>query len=234
MLTGDTLFVGDVGRPDLLATGSPELTADVLGRQLYHSLHDKLLPRLLTRRSCSPRTAQDRRAAGTSRPRPARRSASSGASTTRCDRWARTLRRRWSPKAQPPRPHYFEFDAQRNRELRPLLDGEAPRLARRSSEVHRRLRDAGAVLLDPREPADFAAGHLQGRGQRRTRGRFAEWAASVLDPDADIVLVGDSTTALEAKVRLARVGYDRVVGQLDDLGSASSATDPTTSRRAHG
>ena len=120
-------------------------------------------------------------------------------------------------EAQPPRPHYFEFDAQLNRQLRPLLDGEAPRLPddRRGHHAARCRRDPAR---SPRA-SDFAAGHVKGAVNVGLGGRFAEWAASVLDPDADIVLVGDSTTALEAKVRLARVGYDRVVGQLDDLGS---------------
>ena len=59
-------------------------------------------------------------------------------------------------EGQPVRPHYFEFDAQRNRELRPLLDEDAPP----PLDIDEVLgtRDAGAVLLDAREPADFAAG----------------------------------------------------------------------------
>ena len=74
------------------------------------------------------------------------------------------------------------------------------------------------MLLDAREPADFAAGHLRGAVNVGLQGRFAEWAGDVLSPERDIVLVGDPTVALEAKVRLGRVGYDRVVGQLDDPG----------------
>ena len=78
VLTGDTLFVGDVGRPDLLATTSAELSADVLARQLYHSLHDKLL-RLLPDSTASSRpTAPGRRVASRCRVRPARRSVTSG------------------------------------------------------------------------------------------------------------------------------------------------------------
>jgi hydroxyacylglutathione hydrolase len=78
------------------------------------------------------------------------------------------------------------------------------------------LQASGALLLDGREPADFAAAHLQGAINVGPQGRFAEWAANVLPPDRDIALVGDPSTALEARVRLARVGYDRVAGQLDD------------------
>ena len=82
-----------------------------------------------------------------------------------------------------------------------------------------RRQQAGATLLDTREPADHAAGHLVGAVNIGLQGRFAEYAGSVLAPDREIVLVGDPATAAEAKIRLARVGYDRVVGQLDDPGS---------------
>jgi DMSO/TMAO reductase YedYZ molybdopterin-dependent catalytic subunit len=73
---------------------------------------------------------------------------------------------------------------------------------------------AGAVPLDTREPADYGKGHLRGAVNVGLRGRFGEWAADVLAPDQDVVLVGDPAAALETKVRLARIGYDRVVGQL--------------------
>jgi rhodanese-related sulfurtransferase len=121
-------------------------------------------------------------------------------------------------EGQPPQPHYFEFDALLNRQLRPLLDGEAPPLLTIGDVIE--LRRAGAILLDPREPSDFAAGHVKGSINVGLGGRFAEWAASVVDPGSDIALVGDPAMALEAKLRLARVGYDRVIGQLDDLAAA--------------
>jgi rhodanese-related sulfurtransferase len=75
--------------------------------------------------------------------------------------------------------------------------------------------ERGAVLLDSREITDFAAGHLRGAVNIGLQGRFAEWAGDVLPPNRDIVLVGDPASALETKVRLARVGLDRVVGQLE-------------------
>ena len=104
---------------------------------------------------------------------------------------------------------------QRNRELHPLLDEGAPG----SLEVEEVLKyaDAGAVLLDTREPADFAAGHLRGAVNVGLQGRFAEWAGTVLSPERDVVLVGDPAFAVESKVRLGRIGYDWVVGQLGGL-----------------
>ena len=120
-------------------------------------------------------------------------------------------------EGQPLRPQYFEFDAQRNRELRPLLDDDPPDVLSLLDVLVRQA--AGAVLLDCREPADFAAGSPARALNIGLQGRFAEWAGDVLSPQRDIVLVGDPATADEAKVRLARVGYDRVVGQLDDPGA---------------
>jgi hypothetical protein len=118
-------------------------------------------------------------------------------------------------EGQPARPQYFEFDVRRNRELRPLLDEAAPPLLQIAEVLS--CRDAGAVLLDAREPADFAAAHLRGAVNVGLQGRFAEWAGAVLAPDRDVVFVGDPAIAVEAKIRLGRVGYDTVVGQLDDL-----------------
>src|SRR5260370_92859 len=101
--------------------------------------------------------------------------------------------------------------------LRPAQGAPVAAPRRAASLLPRR--DGGAVLLDAREPADFAAAHLRGAVNVGLQGRFAEWAGAVLEPDRDVVLVGDPAIAVEAKVRLGRVGYDRVVGQLDDLAS---------------
>ncbi len=104
------------------------------------------------------------------------------------------------------------FEAGRTDQLRPELDQQQapPMLALEEVLAHHA---AGAVLLDTREPADFGKGHLRGAVNVGLRGRFAEWAADVLSPDQDVVLVGDCAAALETKVRLTRVGYDRVLGQ---------------------
>jgi rhodanese-related sulfurtransferase len=125
-------------------------------------------------------------------------------------------------EGQPVRPHYFEFDARRNRELRPLLDEDITPMLLDIDEVLSRQAD-GAMLLDTREPADFAAGHLRGAVNVGLQGRFAEWAGDVVDAARDVVLVGDPDAALEARVRLGRIGFDRIVGQLRDPGHVFSA-----------
>jgi hydroxyacylglutathione hydrolase len=217
VLTGDTLFVGDVGRPDLLATADPDLSAEMLARLLYQSLHDRLLrlpdatrvfPAHGAGSSCGKQLSAE-----TSSTLGSQRSSNYALQPMSADAFVAAV-----TEGQPLRPHYFEFDAQRNRQLRPLLDDDPP-TALTLAEVLAR-QTAGAVLLDCREPADFAAGHLRGAVNIGLQGRFAEWAGDVLSPERDVVLVGDPSAAAEVKVRLARVGYDRVVGQLDDPGAA--------------
>ena len=78
------------------------------------------------------------------------------------------------------------------------------------------LQAAGAVVLDTREPADFAAGHLRGSINVGLGGRFAEYAGDVVDPSQPIILVTEPGSEQEAKVRLARIGLDHVEGVLAD------------------
>lgn len=213
VLTGDTLFVGDVGRPDLLVSAGAGLSADALARQLYHSLHEKLLslpdstrifPAHGAGSSCGRQLSGE-----TSSTLGEQRQTNYALQGMSEDEFVTAV-----TEGQPVRPHYFEFDARRNRELRPLLEEEAPPPLDIEAVMARR--DVGAVLLDAREPADFAAGHLRGALNVGLQGRFAEWSGDVMSPERDVVLVGDPAVSLEAKVRLGRVGYDRVVGQLDD------------------
>jgi rhodanese-related sulfurtransferase len=74
----------------------------------------------------------------------------------------------------------------------------------------------GAVLIDGRDPEDFARGHIRGAINIGLDGRYAEFAGSVVQPDVDIVLMVDPGDELESKNRLARIGFDRVLGFLDD------------------
>jgi hydroxyacylglutathione hydrolase len=217
VLTGDTLFVGDVGRPDLLASGEGGLPAEVLARQLYRSLHEKLL-RLPDATRVFPAHG-----AGSSCGKQLSTETSSTLGEQRRSNYALQCRSEDEfvaaiTEGQPLRPGYFEFDARRNREPHSLLDEHVPPAIGLEEVLARQ--QAGAVLLDTREPPDFAAGHLRGAIDVGLQGRFAEYAGSVLPPDREIVLVGDPAAAEEAKIRLGRVGYDRVVGQLDDPGRA--------------
>jgi glyoxylase-like metal-dependent hydrolase (beta-lactamase superfamily II)/rhodanese-related sulfurtransferase len=222
VLTGDTLFVGDVGRPDLLASSTPgtagsvddELSAETLARQLYRSLHTKLMALPDATRVFPAHGA------GSSCGKQLSSETSSTIGEQRRHNYALQFRNEGDfvaavTEGQPARPSYFAFDARANRELHSLLDETEPPLL--SLEQVLALHEAGAVLLDAREPADFAAGHLKGAVNIGLQGRFAEWAGDVLPEEREIVLVGDPALSLEAKVRLSRVGLDHVVGQLSDL-----------------
>jgi rhodanese-related sulfurtransferase len=117
---------------------------------------------------------------------------------------------------QPAAPPYFAYDADLNRRERATLDAVLAKELRRLSlaEVLAAHRD-GAQLLDAREPADFAAGHLAGSLNISLGGRFAEWAGILLAPTRPIVLVTAAGREQEAAVRLGRVGFDTVAGYLD-------------------
>jgi glyoxylase-like metal-dependent hydrolase (beta-lactamase superfamily II)/rhodanese-related sulfurtransferase len=214
VLTGDTLFVGDVGRPDLLADAgeSPE----TLARALYGSLHDKLLklpdatrvfPAHGAGSACGKQLSSE-----TSSTIGEQRRTNYALQMADPDQFVAAL-----TEEQPPRPRYFEYDSHRNRQLHPLLDDNPPPLL--DIEEVSKHAGAGAILLDSREQDDYACGHLRGAVNVGLKGRFAESVGVVLSPDRDIILVGDTALARESKTRLARVGFDRVIGQLRDLPS---------------
>jgi glyoxylase-like metal-dependent hydrolase (beta-lactamase superfamily II)/rhodanese-related sulfurtransferase len=212
VLTGDTLFVGDVGRPDLLASSGSGLDAQTLGRLLYRSLREQIMslpdetrvfPAHGAGSSCGKQLSSE-----TSSTVGEQRRFNYALQPMTEDEFLAAV-----TEGQPVRPHYFTFDAQRNRQQRALLDETVLPPELHISEVVKRITQ-GAVPLDTREPADFAAGHLTGAINVGLLGRFAEWAGDVLDPGREIVLVGDPATALESSVRLARIGFDRVVGYL--------------------
>lgn len=210
VLTGDTLFIGDVGRPDLLA--SIGFTRDELADQLYESLHDKLLP-----------LPDDTRVY------PAHGAGSACGKNLSTETWSTMGEQRQTNYAllapdkktfidlvtegQPPAPEYFVYAAVLNRQHRELLD-ESVMPEALDLEAFDRLVAGGAMIVDGRTPEDFAFAHLDHSINVGLDGRYAEFAGSVVPTDVDIVLVVDEDFELEAKNRLARIGFDRVVGYL--------------------
>ncbi len=212
VLTGDTLFIGDVGRPDLLA--SVGFTRDELADKLYDSLHNKLMP-----------------LPDATKVYPAHGAGSACGKNLSTDLWSTMGEQRTtnyalraSDKAtfmklvtegQPPAPGYFVYDAILNRKDRELLDETKAPTPMSYAEVRAAV-ERGAVLVDGRTPEEFAQGHLRGAVNIGLEGRYAEFAGSVIKPDVDIVLMEEPGRELEGKNRLARIGFDRVIGSLKD------------------
>ncbi len=227
VLTGDTLFIGDVGRPDLLS--SIGVTSEELASDLYDSLHGKLL------------VLPD-----ATRVYPGHGAGSSCGKNLSTDTWSTLGDQRANNYAllapdkasfvelvtegQPPAPGYFLYDAILNRKDRELLDESEPPEPVDLASLQR-LAAGGAMIVDGRSPEDFALGHLVGAINVGLGGRYAEFAGSVVPSDVDIVLVVEDGAELEAKNRLARIGFDRVVGSLADAMSVM-ADNPDEVQRA--
>jgi len=210
VFTGDTLFIGDVGRPDLLA--SIGYSREELAELLYDSLHTKLI------------TLPD-----ATRVYPAHGAGSACGKNLSTDlvstigeqkQWNYALRApdketfmRLVTEGQPPAPGYFVYDAILNRKVHGLLDEDRAPEALSYDRVRQAV-DRGAVVVDTRTPDDFARGHLRGSVNIGLGGRYAEFTGSVLSPDVEIVLVTEPGQELEGKNRLARIGFDRVLGYL--------------------
>lgn len=215
VLTGDTMFIGDVGRPDLLV--SVGRTAEELGKDLYASLREKLLT-LPDETKVFPAHG-----AGSACGKNLSTETMSTIGEQRRDNYALQFSDVNAflaavTEGQPPAPGYFAYDAKRNQEARELLDEHTPpeRMSVPDAfAAHKR----GVQLVDTRDSQFFATGHLRGSVNVGLQGRYAEYAGSVIRPDEEIVLVTEPGYELEAKIRLGRIGYDRVVGwvAVDDL-----------------
>jgi rhodanese-related sulfurtransferase len=112
----------------------------------------------------------------------------------------------------PPRPEYFQRDVDVNRHGAAALEALVPLTALAPEEALRR-QQQGATILDTRPATEYAAGHIAGSVQIGLSGQFASWAGSLIGLDRELVLVAeDDHVAEEARMRLARVGIERVAG----------------------
>ncbi|WP_043264747.1 rhodanese-like domain-containing protein [Streptomyces sp. CT34] len=228
VLTGDTLFVGDVGRPDLLSAAGH--SPHDMAVRLHHSLHTKLLTLPDATRIFPAHGAGS--ACG--------RSLSTETSSTIGDQRRLNYALQPMPQAefvrlvtaeQPATPGYFAHDAALNRDGHPLRE-PAPPAALTLDEALAARDEHGAVLLDCRPPAAYTRAHLAGSLHTSLDTRFAEYAGSVVAPGTPIVLLADPGTEDEARLRLARIGYDRVLGHLPDPARVL-ADAPQLTRRSH-
>jgi len=214
VLTGDTLFIGDVGRPDLrVALG---WSAKDLGGMLFDSLHSKLLA--LPDESL----VYPAHGAGSLCGKAISKETVSTLGEQRRSNYALQPMSKEQfievvTADQPDAPAYFTYDAVLNSEERPTLD-EA--LAR---EMNPLTLDAmlkqqvdGAQVLDTRDSAEFAAAHLQGSINIGLGGQYATWAGTILNREHPIVIIADPGRENEAAIRLGRIGFDHVAGYLQD------------------
>ena len=227
VLTGDTLFVGDVGRPDLRAALG--WSATDLGGLLYESLRTKLLalpdaslvyPAHGAGSLCSKAISKET------------------VSTIGEQRRVNYALQPMSKEAfvdlvtadQPDAPAYFTYDAVLNSKERPTLDETLAREVNPMTlDQVLALRDVGAQLLDTRDPAEFAAAHLAGSLNVGLGGQYATWAGTILSHERPIVVIADPGRESESAIRLGRIGFDHVVGYLKDgLQSLASRPDLTT------
>jgi hydroxyacylglutathione hydrolase len=224
VLTGDTLFIGDVGRPDLRA--SLGWTAQQLSSHLYDSLHNKLL------QLPDDTLVYPAHGAGSL----CGKQLSSDTVSTLGDQ--RRFNYALQPMTkeeftvlvtadQPDAPAYFTFDAILNTRERPTLDRTLQDgLHTVELEDVLELGDAGAQILDVRDAAEYAKGHLAGSINIGLGGQYATWAGTVLDRVRPIVIVAEPGREQEAALRLGRIGFDHVKGYLKEgMGALAERAD---------
>ena len=209
VLTGDTLFIGDVGRPDL----SPSHTPQQLASLLYDSLHQKLL--------ALPDSVlvYPAHGAGSLCGRNMRADKSSTIGTERLTNYALQIKSREEFIRQltsnlPTRPEYFLQDAEINRSGAAALTDLPPLRPLPPAEVQEILRHDGLVL-DVRACEQFSAGHVPGSVNIALSGQFATWSGTILGIRSNPVLVAETDAQIdEARTRLARVGFESLRGYL--------------------
>jgi rhodanese-related sulfurtransferase len=214
VLTGDTLFIGDVGRPDLRA--SLGWTANDLGAHLYDSLHDKLLtlpdetlvyPAHGAGSLCGKQLSSD--------------TVSSLGDQRRFNYALQPMSKEefihLVTADQPDAPPYFTYDAILNtREHATLEKNLQAVLQPVALDEVIRLGDAGAQILDVRDAAEYAKGHLVGSINIGLGGQYATWAGTVLDRATPIVIIAEPGREQEAALRLGRIGFDHIRGYLHE------------------
>jgi rhodanese-related sulfurtransferase/glyoxylase-like metal-dependent hydrolase (beta-lactamase superfamily II) len=214
VLTGDTLFIGDVGRPDLLA--SIGVTADELADMLYDSLRNKLakLP--------DETLVYPAHGAGSLCGKNLSKETVSTIGEQRKFNYAlqpmsREEFKRIVTAEQSEAPGYFVHDAILNRQERQNLESTlAESLNPLSLEEVLRLRNQGAQVLDVRDTMDFEGAHLGGAINIGIQGKYATWCGTLLDHQRPIVVISETGREQEAVMRLGRIGFDNVAGYLRD------------------
>jgi hydroxyacylglutathione hydrolase len=209
VLTGDTLFIGDVGRPDL--AGAKGFTKEMMAAMLFESLHKKLLqlddavevyPAHGAGSMCGRNLSTE-----TSSTIGEQRKFNYALQPMTTEQFVKLM-----TTDLPEAPAYFSRDAEINRTGAEALNGLPPAAALSPAEVYK-LAEEGSLILDVRDAADFGAGHIPGALNIGLGGQFASWAGSLIPMASPIVIVaGTDERIAEAQLRLARVGLENVQG----------------------
>jgi hydroxyacylglutathione hydrolase len=214
VLTGDTLFIGDVGRPDLRAALG--WSAKELGGMLYDSVHTKLLG------LPDPSLVYPAHGAGSLCGKALSKETVSTLGEQRRSNYALQPMSKEAfiqvvTADQPEAPAYFLYDAVLNSEERPTLEQALAReMNPLTLDAVLELQAAGAQILDTRDAVEFASVHLRGSVNIGLIGPYATWAGTVLNREHPIVIIADPGRENESAIRLGRIGFDHVAGYLKD------------------
>jgi hydroxyacylglutathione hydrolase len=207
LFTGDTLFVGDVGRPDLRENaGNITAKKEELARQLYHSLHEKIMvlphhisvypahgPGSLCGKTTSPDLC-------TTIGRELRENYALQISTE--EEFVKTI-----TTDQPFVPHYFGFDVDLNKKGAPAFQQSIDAVDRTATHIEK-----GIVIIDTRPNEQFIAGHTAGAINLKDGEKFETWLGSIVEPDEQFYLLAatndDLTTVIE---KAAKIGYEQQI-----------------------
>lgn len=213
VLTGDTLFVGDVGRPDLLA--SEGYSSEQLAEMLWNSLQNKLMklpdetlvyPAHGAGSMCGKNIGKE---SFTTIGHQRKFNVSLQAKTK--EEFIENV-----CTCQSEAPAYFTMNATLNKQEHQVLDEHLNKALKAISiDELLDLRSQNVQVLDTRSPSDFAKGHLRGSTSIGLGGNYATWAGTVLDHTRPIIIIANPGAEQEAAVRLGRIGYDNVVGYVD-------------------
>src|SRR5262245_2057917 len=213
VLTGDTLFVGDVGRPDLRA--SLGWAAADLGQMLYRSLRDELMP------LPDATLVYPAHGAGSLCGKKISKETVTTMGEQRATNYAlQPMSEREFIELvtadQPDAPAYFTYDAVLNSKEHQTLDAVLEtELTPLSLDAVLTMMADGAQVLDVRDPRDFASAHLRGTLNIGLGGQYATWAGTLLDHRRPVVIIAAPGKEKEAATRLGRIGFDNVAGYLD-------------------
>jgi len=214
IFTGDTLFVGDVGRPDLAQKGK-ELTTQDLASMMYESLQNKIIPLaddVIVYPAHGPGSSCGKNLGPNTYSTIG--DEKKGNYALRAQSREEFIKSVTEGLDEPPT--YFPLNAKINKEGYESLDAILEKGLRALSleEFKEAMKDDSAIVLDTRRADTFTQGFVPGSIFIGLEGRFAEWAGGLVPFDKDILLVTEEGKEHETIVRLARVGFDRFKGYL--------------------